>query len=349
VGLAAVAQDLDDPGTEIDVFADGPAHFVVAVGEEVFGIVQRTSIRRDIPELAPKWPDDSSSEEESRPGYQIEPDRFFQVAVGIFSSVADVANRREPRFEHLARVVSAEQRAEGGGPLDGVDPEVAEIPFGVDIGAEMRMGIEKAREDDRAGEIDDGGAGGDGDLFPDGLDGLVLDQDDLIADGDAAVGIDQCPCLDGDRLAAKCREGKDQHRQENRRDSRGHCKHLTRVGLPRPSARVAGRSPRQTVAQWRWSTPSRLRCESARPSPPDAEQPGLRGPHQRRSLIVGQPSVDQRRRRAAIDGLDGLCPLPRRVHRKVAPDVGDGVRHLGWRPQDVRVVPVRKDRPAPTQ
>src|ERR1700730_1481024 len=69
----------------------------------------------------------------------------------------------------------------------------------------MRVCVEEARKDRRLREIDDRGVRGDRKTFPDRLDRLVLDQDDLIPDSRPSLWVDHAARPDGDRLAGQTR------------------------------------------------------------------------------------------------------------------------------------------------
>ncbi|HXN55141.1 MAG TPA: hypothetical protein VN874_02645 [Myxococcales bacterium] len=106
-----VDHDLDHLRAEEDVLANGLLHLVARVRVEILGLAQVGPLRREPIELAAQRPDDPARVDDGGAGHEPLLDRVAQIGVGIVAGVADVAHGGEARFEHLARVARADQRA----------------------------------------------------------------------------------------------------------------------------------------------------------------------------------------------------------------------------------------------
>ena len=161
------------------------------------------------------------------------PQRRHAVDVG-----AEVAHRREPRLERPARVVDADQQVVLDVAIEGLEPGAHLVVVVEDV----HVGIDEARQDELALEVDQPGAVGRGDMaVTDRFDASAADDDRRRPTRRLAWTIEERACVDDDRgLRRRLRE---QRRDGQRRDQQAGPEgslHESHVGLPEQPRRVRG-------------------------------------------------------------------------------------------------------------
>ncbi len=186
----AIDADLDDLGAIQDVAADGFDDFVVGVGVQVFGFDEGFALGHR-GELAAESADDDAGVDDGGSGNPALFDGDAEGAVGVVAVIAEVAFHGEAGVEHSDAVGDGLDGADGGGVEDA--GEVVVVVFGfLFVGeGEVIVSVDEAGGDVVVGEVDGGGAGGDGDVGADGGEFAVVDEDDLVGGGGSGFGVDK--------------------------------------------------------------------------------------------------------------------------------------------------------------
>ena len=163
------------------------------------------------------------------------PQRCHAVDVG-----AEVAHRREPGLERPARVVDADQQVVLDVAVEGFEPR----PHLVVVREDVNVGIDEARQDELALEVDQPGTVGRGDMaVTDSFNAPAADDDRGRPTRSLTRTIEERTSVDDEHgirrgLRKQRRDGQGRD-QEAGREGSLHESHVGFLGQPRPSPRRA--------------------------------------------------------------------------------------------------------------
>ena len=186
--VAVVGDELDEIGAVENIFADGFANFLGAVGINIFVAPDGAHFRRSAGRLSAEGSDDFSGGENRGAGEPAFVDGVADVNGGVAGFVADVADCSDACVQERLRDFEALEDAHSS-----ADFEIIFLEWGAHVGEEesdVSVRIHDAGHDPFVREIDDLGIGGDLDGGAEFGDLLVFDEDDLIFGDRACGGID---------------------------------------------------------------------------------------------------------------------------------------------------------------
>ena len=239
--------ELDHVGAVLDLEADRLAEPVRPVGDPLGRpeLLDQRSWRSPVSSACPpRAPSAWTADQHPRAGDQPAGDRIPQPHVEHVAA-PHVAHRGEPGLEHLPRVHRGLDRLLGQLAAEVVDELL--LPVVGRLARQVGVRVDEAGRERRVAQVDDLGAGGDGQVGPDGQDLRPLDQDDPVGLERIHLGlaVEQPRGLDGDdrrrlRLLGQGRGGCDQ-------DNRGEREHRFHRSPRAPERDRAGRGHKVTA------------------------------------------------------------------------------------------------------
>lgn len=283
-----VDDGLDEVGPLVDGLANGRPRVVGAANLDVLLLDERQVDRGEVRELPSQQGERARRHEHRRSGDPSVPNRALQRDVSASTGVAEIANRGEPRAQHLQREGRAAERAIGVAHRDGLRHhgslvrhlEVQQVRVGVDEpGQERRVaevagvGGRRARDGGNLVTVDGHPRGCDDDARRRGERAGCADHEPLLrrrsrVDGPARRRTPGRRVLGGGghRLMAR-----DHDQQEREVDAESH-----RIRLPRPRRRSSGEPLRAALEGHRRAGSSGCRSRIEHASMTGSNVPGCR-------------------------------------------------------------------------
>jgi hypothetical protein len=183
------------------------------------GLLPEAQVRKAVRVgVAAARPERVGRDEHARPGHRAGGDRVPEAHVDEVVG-AEVADGREAGEERAPRKHGRPDRLLGRRAPE-VGDGIAEI-VGPHLERDVRVAIDEAREQRRVPEVDDGGAGRDGQGAADGLDLRAFDEDHRVGDDGVSMPVEEALRFQGDERRLRIRREERSREEDGREDENG--------------------------------------------------------------------------------------------------------------------------------